>query len=254
MSKEIIEALRSTNISLSDISRLTLTKFKLLLENQTNISRNILDKGIVKEISFKARFLLYSSIGMLTCALTFGAIWISRPPISLTYNGLIFDKLRKEPINNAIVKIDNRPDITNQKTDSKGLFQLRTPPTEITLTISHENYKAISLRKEIVSDNELDTIMLEPISQQKVVVSYFLTCAGHVSDLETGRPLYNVKIEIDTISIQTLSNGNFYTDKLVSEDSIKRVEIVFIKPGYFKYSVPCDLPANNLQISLTKIK
>lgn len=248
LSKEIIEALKSTNISADEVSKLSPSNLKLLLASQTNLSKEIINSGIGKEIAHKARFLLVSSIGLIICALTFGIIWMLKPQSALTYNAYIIDNFKKEPISEAVINIENRTDIKSQKSDNNGFFQIKTLPATITLVIKHKNYKSISIRKEIVSDNELDTFLLDPIEK-----NYYRRLKGIVIDKTNNSiPLQGVKLFFIGDSLLTYSNENGFfllTSKQVQGQSLR---LRAIKDGYGVYDEYVSDGEDNIVIPLSK--
>lgn len=108
LTPDLISALKSTNINSNDLKNLSSKKIKLIIENQTNISSTLIEKGIVKEIYTKTTLLKATMIGCFILAIVFFIISQFNGQegklINLTKN----DSLRQG--DNLIINTDIRQD------------------------------------------------------------------------------------------------------------------------------------------------
>ena len=245
-SQEIINSLKSTNLKPADFKDLSPSKVRLLLEHELDISKQIINQGVKTEINRNAKLLIIVTIGLLLCAIVFGCLLVFKTPNPLIFNGFVFDQITNKPISDAIIEIENRKDIPALRTDNHGYFQIKVSPMEITLSITHKNYKSIAQRIGIVLDNGIDSFRLEPIND-----FYLRKLSGSVVDFRNS-PIANVKIFMVGDSTKTYTNAEGYFMLEIKQITGQSSRIRAIKSGYTSYDEYFSETDDNITILLKK--
>ena len=98
-------------------------------------------------------------------------------------SGNVIDSILKQPIEFATISFRNNADLLGTTSDRKGHFQFQIEPGSYIIKIEFLSYKPIELKKDLISDTDLGTIMLSPsveeleeikLVTQKDLVEYYV--------------------------------------------------------------------------------
>lgn len=192
LTPELINALKSTNINSEDLIGLSPQKIRLILENQTNISRELI-MNISKEVDTKTLILkvtMFSSFGLAILFFIISQISFNNP----------------DKINQGIIDTTSTINPENNKGNTE------TDPELNTLDYN---------KKSNNSDNNND----ESNKEVEFIIK------GTIADTE-GEPIENASVKLisdnDTISLITGDNGFYETSIKSNNEELKyKIHVIY---------------------------
>ena len=168
---ELINALKNTNINSDDLKYLSPQKLRILLKSQTNISKELINKGIVNEINTKSFFLKITVI----CCFALSVIFF----ITSQYKRQNYPK---NEINNDTISNSKTNDTSSFKNQDSSLQKQTKIEYLVTLIVNSNMQNAVILIDNkpaiIVQDNL--TVKIVKV-QQKEGIYHFVVKNEHDS-------------------------------------------------------------------------